>query len=239
MTSSTPLLWLPGFLCDDALFAPVNALLDKSVEPSCAELPALNKIQALAKHVLNNAPQTFILGGLSMGGILAFEVYRQAPDRVKGLILLNTNAADEKMEVTERRNTLVDKALAGAFSAITRDDLMPLLIHPDRAADTQLVDSICQMAENIGVERFCTHAQALATRPDARPLLSDIRVPSLIVCSEDDLLCPVENHLLMRDNIPNARFEYLPSGGHLTTLEQPDKVARMINRWLSSLNLAG
>lgn len=99
-----------------------------------------------------------------MGGILAFEVYRQAPERVKGLVLIDTNAADEMPAVTEKRDALVDRAIAGEFSAITREVLLPVLIHPSRMADVTLTDSICGMADNIGIEAFIAHAKALATR---------------------------------------------------------------------------
>ena len=105
------------------------------VDPECASLDVADSMQALASKVLEEAPESFILGGLSMGGILAFEVYRQAPERVKGLVLIDTNAADEMPAVTEKRDALVDRAIAGEFSAITREVLLPVLIHPSRMAD--------------------------------------------------------------------------------------------------------
>ncbi|CAH0536656.1 alpha/beta fold hydrolase [Vibrio marisflavi] len=235
MTSSIPLLWLPGLLCDETLFAPVNGLLLERVKPICAELQALDSMAALAKDILDSAPDSFILGGLSMGGILAFEVYRQAPERVKGMILLDTNSADEKQEVTDKRNLLVAKAHSGQFSSITPDHLLPVLIHPERAADTSLTGDICQMAENIGVDKFASHAQALATRPDAQPLLSQISVPSLIICGRDDLLCPIENHLLMDEMIANSALVVIEQCGHLSTLEKPKVVADAINRWIQNI----
>lgn len=234
MTSGIPLLWLPGLLCDETLFSPVNDLLSAHVKPICAELQALDSMAALAKDILDSAPESFILGGLSMGGILAFEVYRQAPERVKGMILLDTNSSDEKQEVTDKRNLLVAKANSGQFSLITPDHLLSVLIHPERLTDTPLVNDICQMAENVGVEKFTSHAQALATRPDARPLLSQISVPSLIISGRDDLLCPIENHLLMDEVIANSTLEVIERCGHLSTLEQPELVADTINSWIKN-----
>ncbi|MGF1740387.1 alpha/beta hydrolase [Vibrio profundum] len=235
MSQTIPLLWLPGLLCNNQLFQPVNQHL-KGVEPVCAELTAQNSMQELARTILEQAPESFILGGLSMGGILAFEVYRQAPKRVKGLILLDTNSADEFAlpEVTAKRNLLVDKAINGQFSSITPDSLMPVLIHIDRLKDTELTQTICQMAENIGVERFVNHAQALASRPDARPLLGDIVVPTVVICGREDALCPVTNHLLILEKIPNASLHVLPNCGHLSTLEKPTEVAGLINGWLKN-----
>lgn len=234
MTSSIPLLWLPGLLCDETLFFPVNELLSERIKPVCAELKSLDSMAALARDILDTAPENFILGGLSMGGILAFEVYRQAPERVKGMILLDTNSADEKQEVTDKRNLLVAKASSGQLSSITPDHLLPVLIHPERITETALVNDICQMAENIGVDKFVSHAKALATRPDARPLLSQISVPSLIICGRDDLLCPIENHLLMDEMIANSTLEVIEQCGHLSTLEQPELVADTINNWIKN-----
>ena len=178
--------------------------------------------------------KALFLGGLSMGGILAFEVFRQAPERVKGLILMDTNAADEKPEVSEKRNALVDKAKAGEFESITPDILMPLLIHPNQLVNQELTQRITQMATNIGVERFEAHAQALATRPDAKPLLSDIQVPTLLITGKDDLLCPIDNHLLMAKHIKQVSLHVIPDCGHLSTMEQPKVVARHICSWLKA-----
>lgn len=233
MAQPLSLLWLPGLLCDEALFAEVNQTLPEWVTPETAQLGYLDSMMHLASKVLQEAPEHFVLGGLSMGGILAFEVYRQAPERVKGLILLDTNAADEKPEVSERRNALVERALNGEFEAITPDVLMPLLIHPSRLGDTRLTDCISTMAINVGIDAFQAHANALASRSDARPLLRDISVPTLVVTGRDDLLCPIGNHLLMAEQIPDVTLHIIADCGHLSTLEQPVNVGQRINAWLS------
>ena len=232
MKPEIPLLWLPGLLCDEALFREVNRELPDWVAPFTSDLAAETSMQALASKVLEDAPDTFILGGLSMGGILAFEVLRQAPTRVKGLILMDTNSADEKPEVSEKRYALVDKAKAGEFESITPDVLMPVLIHPSQLHNQQLMEQISQMAINVGINRFEAHAHALATRPDSRPLLEDIKIPTLVITGKDDLLCPIDNHLLMAKHIENVSLHVIPNCGHLSTMEQPDQVAAHINHWL-------
>ncbi|WP_371988646.1 alpha/beta fold hydrolase [Vibrio amylolyticus] len=232
MKPEVPLLWLPGLLCDETLFQDVNKELPVWVAPFTCDLGTETSMQALASKVLEDAPESFVLGGLSMGGILAFEVFRQAPERVKGLILMDTNAADEKPEVSEKRNALVGKAKAGEFKLITPDILMPLLIHPSQLANQELTQQITQMANNIGVERFEAHAQALATRPDARPLLNDIQVPTLIITGKDDLLCTIDNHLLMAKHIKQVSLHIIPDCGHLSTMEKPQIVSKHIQNWL-------
>jgi len=232
MKPEVPLLWLPGLLCDEALFKEVNKGLPNWVAPFTSDLGAETTMQALASKVLEDAPDNFILGGLSMGGILAFEVFRQAPNRVKGLILMDTNSADEKLEVSQKRYALVDKAKAGEFESITPDVLMPLLIHPNQLNNKQLTEQISQMALNIGANRFEAHAHALATRPDSRPLLGDIKIPTLVITGRDDLLCPIDNHLLMAKHIENVSLHVIPNCGHLSTMEQPQRVTAHINHWL-------
>ncbi len=233
MKPSLPLVWLPGLLCDDRLFADMNKALPNWVAPYCVSLPAYPSMGQLADYVLEQAPEKFILGGLSMGGILAFEVYRRAPHRVKGLILMDTNAADEKQPVTDKRNALVKRALNGEFDQITPDTLLPILIHPSRLQDAELTQQVEQMAINVGVEAFQAHAQALATRRDARPLLADIGIPTLVITGKQDRLCPMANHLLMAEHIPDVTLHVVPECGHLSSMEHPKRVASHVSDWLS------
>ena len=233
MNSITPILWLPGLLCDHNLFEPMQTHLPSWTSSCNMALESTSSMEKLALAVLKNAPEKFILGGLSMGGILAFEIYRQAPERIKGLILIDTNAADEKQDVTDRRNLLVDKAKKGYFDKITPDILLALLIHPNHLQNKELRNTICTMAENIGLEYFIQHAKALANRPDARAYLSEISVPTLVICGREDQLCPVENHLLMAQKIPHVSLHILPNCGHLSTLEYPNLVGQFISDWLS------
>lgn len=230
---SIPLLLVPGLLCNEALFEPIYKELPAWVVPRYMRLNNSNSTSELAKHILRDAPAKFILAGLSMGGILAFEIYRQAPERVTGLILMDTNAASEKIAATEKRNALVDKAQAGDFSSITPTILMPYLIHPSRLHDIALTSAITAMADDIGVEHFAAHAQALATRLDSISLLTSINVPTLIITGSHDALCPRQNHLTMAEHINTVSMHVIPECGHLSTMEQPQLVGQHIRDWLN------
>ncbi|WP_252179878.1 alpha/beta hydrolase [Endozoicomonas sp. 4G] len=230
----TPILWLPGLLCDERLFSPLYPWLPDDTYNVCPVLPAENSMAKMAAQILKDAPETFILAGLSMGGILAFELFRQAPQRVKGLILMNTNAADEKPEVSQKRNLLVARAQAGEFSNITPENIFPVLIHPDRQIDERLKQTICEMAESVSEQAFIKHAQALAERPDSIPTLAKIKVPTLVICSREDALCPVSNHSLMAERLEQVTFLQISHCGHLSTMEHPERIGRMLTTWLAT-----
>lgn len=230
--SQTPLILLPGLLCDQDLFVDMNKELPNWVAPHTVKLGESDSMQALAQQVLKDAPEEFVLGGLSMGGILAFEVYRQAPHRVKGLILMDTNSADEKPEVSAKRDALVARSQVGEFEAITPEILMPVLIHESRQGDAALTRRISKMAENIGPIAFKAHAKALATRPDQRPLLADINCPTLVITGKQDALCPMANHLLMAEYIQDVSLHVIPECGHLSSMEKPKQVASVVSDWM-------
>lgn len=234
MAKPLSILWLPGLLCDSDLFKEVNQALPSWVEPDVVDLPILNSMPDLAKAIIARAPEQFILGGLSMGGILAFEIYRQAPEKVLGLILMDTNAADEKINVTQGRDQLVAQALNGQFSEITPQVLLPKLIAHHRLNDKPLTERVNLMAENVGVDAFVAHAQALASRSDSRSMLGDISVPTLVICGKEDVLCPLDNHLLMAKHIPQVSLQVIPHCGHLSSMENPTMVAKHITNWLQS-----
>ncbi|WP_409202839.1 alpha/beta fold hydrolase [Vibrio sp. SS-MA-C1-2] len=239
MKQPVPLLLLPGLLCNESLFEPIYKELPEGVAPYCVRLKAANTMQEMAKEVLDKAPEQFLLGGLSMGGILAFEVYRQAPERVLGLVLMDTNSADEVQAVTDKRNILVNQAKAGEFDNITPDILMPVLIHPSRLVETNLTDRVTAMATDIGLTHFIAHAEAIGTRADSRPLLSKITVPTLVMTGSDDLLCPMVNHTLINDTISESELHVIDGCGHLSTMEKPQQVGSILSHWLTSKGLAG
>ncbi|MGY3570008.1 alpha/beta fold hydrolase [Vibrio paucivorans] len=233
MSNTVPLVWLPGLLCTHDLYRNVNDLLPNWVEPNCIELPALNSMQQLAKHVLETLPPKFVLGGLSMGGILCFEVFKQAPERVLGLVLLDTIATDETEDISDKRDAIVRKAEAGQFNRITRDVLLPMLVHPTRATDEALVSRLEEMANDVGLEAFKAHARALATRPNAVPLLENVQVPTIVVTGKQDLLCPLNHHLEIVKHLSDVSLHVIPNCGHLTTLEAPATVANLMSNWFA------
>jgi len=231
---SLPLVLVPGLLCDAALWAPQMAALADVAEPWVPDTTRHDTFAAMAEALLAEAPPgPFTLAGLSMGGYVALEVMRQAPARVRGLALLDTNAHADSAERRQSRLDFIALTQRGRFLGVT-DALLPMLVHPDRLGDRALVDTIKGMAKRIGADTFVRQERAIMDRIDSRPHLGAIPCPTLVLCGREDRLTPVEAHREIAEAITGARFEIIEHCGHLTTLERPDEVNAAMRRWLAT-----
>ncbi len=227
----TPLVLLPGMMCDARLWGPQLAALSAE---RCLVVPSLaghDSMAALAAEVLGDAPPRFALIGLSMGGILAMEIVRQAPARVARLALLDTNPFAETDAVRERRGPQIARAEAGDLDGVMREAMLPHYLADQSRSD--LLDLCLAMALALGPTAFVRQSRALASRPDQQETLAAYRGPTLVLTGEDDRLCPMDRHLRMHALIPGSRLAVIPRAGHLPTLEQPDATNAEITRWLS------
>ncbi len=231
MTNKIPLLLLPGLLCDGRLWAPQIAALSERAEPIVADLTRDDSMTGMARGALAMAPPRFALAGLSMGGYVAQEIMRQAPERVVKLALLDSSARADTPEQTRRRRDLIALSARGQFRGVS-PRLLPLFIHPDRFGDTALVETIAAMADAVGAEGFRRQETALMNRPDLRADLARIAVPTLVLCGREDVLTPLPLAEEMATAIPGARLEIIEHCGHLTTLERPDETNRALDEWL-------
>ena len=227
------LILLPGLLCDRALWEPQVAALSDACVPWVADLARDNSFASMAARVLAEAPaQRFALAGLSMGGYVAMEIVRQAPERVTRLALLDTRATLDTPEEPARRHELMRLAQTErGFTPITTR-MLPLLVHPARVEDEPLVRTIREMAERIGAEVYVRHQNAIMSRPDFRPDLPHIGCPTLVLCGREDALTPLERHEEIARLIPTARLVIIEQCGHLSTLERPHEVNVALRDWL-------
>lgn len=227
----TPLVLLPGMMCDARLFAPQIAAFSGTRVVHCAPIGAHDSMAALAEEVLAHAPPRVALAGLSMGGIVAMEVLRQAPDRVAGLALLDTNPKAELEEVRARRGPQMEKVRDGGLAAVMRDEMKPnyLTDGPRRA---EILDLCMEMALGLGPQVFLNQSKALANRPDQQDTLRGFTGPALVLCGRDDALCPVARHALMHDLIAGSTLRIIEDAGHLPTLEQPEETTAALAAWL-------
>ena len=229
----TPVLFLPGMMCDARLFAPQTAALSVRHPVMHAPIGGRDSIAALAADVLAHAPPRFALAGLSMGGIVAMEVVAQAPDRVERLALLDTNPLAELPEVQARRGPQIEAVRAGGLARIMAEEMKPnyLADGPDKA---RILDLCMDMALGLGSEVFEHQSIALRDRPDRTETLKAYSRPTLILCGRQDRLCPVERHELMHGLRPGSWLHIVEDAGHLPTLEQPQEVTDALKGWLAA-----
>lgn len=226
-----PLVLLPGMMCDARLFAPQVAALSARRAIVLPDLAGHDTVAALAAEVLALAPPCFALAGLSMGGIVAMEVLRQAPARVARLALLDTNPLAEAGAVRARREPQIARAQGDRLAEVMRTEMLPhyLAEGPGAAA---ILDLCLAMALDLGAQVFARQSRALAARPDQQATLAAFRGPALVLTGADDRLCPRDRHDLMHALMPQSRLVVIAAAGHLPTLEKPGETTAALRRWL-------
>ena len=215
------MLFRSGLLCDARLW---RDCVPPGAEPHVADLTRDDTVAAMAARALAlvaDAPR-FAVAGLSMGGYVALEVMRQAEPRVSHLALLDTSARADIEAQTRRRQDLMALAQTGRFRGVT-PRLLPQLLHPSRLG-TPLADEVTAMAERVGQDGFLHQQRAIMTRPDSRPALPGIAVPTLVGVGEADVLTPPDLAEEMAATIPGATLMRFAGCGHLPTMEDPPAV---------------
>ena len=228
----TPVVLLPGMMCDARLWGPVmGAFVGRAVLHS--PLSEASTTAGLAQAVLALAPPRFALCGLSMGGIVAMEMLMQAPDRVERLALMDTNPLAETPEVQARRGPQIARAMAGGLQDVMRQEMKPnyLADNPRKAA---ILDLCMDMALALGPDVFARQSQALQDRPDRTATLAGFSGPALVLMGEADKLCPRDRHDLMHRLMPQSRLVVIAGAGHLPVLEQPVPTTDALIRWLEA-----
>ena len=226
----TPLVLIPGMMCDARMWGGIDAGLGV---PVLHHIPTGAETMAdLAALFLADAPPRFALAGLSLGGILAMEILRQAPERVTRLALLDTNPRAETATAQARRAPQIARALAGDLDGVMRDDMKPnyLAPGPNKAA---ILDLCMEMALALGPEVFARQSRALRDRADQQAVLAAFKGPALVLMGAEDELCPLDRHQLMHHLMPQSRLHIIPGAAHLPPLEQPDATLRALRDWLA------
>ena len=192
-------------------------------------------IQGLAKDILASLPERFALAGFSMGAIVALEMLRQAPARIAGLALLNANYQADSSERAKAREGQVAAVLRGDLGNVVRGQLIPNYFAAVNRESEALAQTVVDMAESVGELAFARQARALATRVDGLDLLKNYSRPALLLCGEEDVICPVELHQNMAVAMPQSELVVVPNAGHMSPIEQPEAVADAMSRWLENV----
>ena len=236
MSDSRPLLLLPGLLCDEDVWAGQIEALGRSVTCIVPRYHELDSIVAMADRVLQAAPPRFALAGHSMGGRIALEVVRSAPERVSHLALLDTGyqarqAGEHGEQEARQRRHLVEVARTRGMRAMGAE-WAPGMLHPARVADARLMERILAMIERQTPEWHAAQIRALLDRPEASAVLPRIRCPTLVACGRQDAWSPLARHEAMAALIPNCELLVFEDCGHMATMERPAEVAAALRHWL-------
>ena len=232
MSDRTPLLFMPGLLCDTALWGHQLATLTDVAEMTVADMTQDDSIDAMARRALGAAPDRFALCGLSMGGYAAQAVMRLAPERVIRLALLDTAPGPDTPERTAGRRDLMARAAAGDLDGVI-DHHMTGFIAENRQDDGELTAIVRDSARNVGPEAYRRQQTAIINRPDNRPNLAAIACPTLVLCGRLDVMTPPAVHEEMASAIPGAKLVVVENCGHLSPLERPEAVSAVLRYWLA------
>lgn len=236
-----PLVLLPGLMCDASVWAPqVQALVDATSRCQVVEYGMQDSLVAMAEQVLAEAPSRFALAGHSMGGRVAFEVVRLAPQRVTRLALLSTAChARAPGEAGEReragRMALLDLARREGTEAMAREWVQGM-VPSARLAENALIEPIVSMFGRSSADRFAAQIRALLDRPEASDVLRSLRVPTLVLSGRQDAWNPPPVHEEMAALVPagQARLALLDGCAHMCTVERPEAVNAELRRWLQT-----
>ncbi len=227
---SLPIVLMTGQLLTDAVWQPLlDAWADREV--IVADNQSDDTIEEFAQRLLNNAPAKFVLVGHAMGGFVAFEVMRRAPERVAKLALISTLASADGPAQTARRQGYIDLVESGQFDQVV-EERIPILFPEEKGNDARLLSIARQMAADTGADTFLAQQRAIMARIDSRPRLDEIAVPTLLIWGEQDGITSRAHHDEILEAIPGARLEVVPGAGHLPTVETPDVVATLLTEFI-------
>lgn len=225
------LVFVPGLANTPRLYEAQIAALSNDWNIVVADHTRDDSIRDIAGRLLANAPERFCLAGLSMGGYVAMEAMRQAPERVERLALLDTTARPDTPEARQDRERLIALAEAGRLEEVF-SKLWPRLVQPDLQSDRALREVVFGMLRETGAEAYIRQQRAIMARPDSRPLLPGVEIPTLVLVGEADAITPPDVAREMAEMIEWASLVVVPGAGHLSTLEQPELVTQALRMWL-------
>ena len=226
-----PLVLVPGLASDEAVWRPVIERLGDVAACVVAETRLDEDIAGIARRVLAAAPARFSLAGISMGGYIALEIMRQAPERVVRLALFDTSARPDTPEQSAGRRAAMAALDKAPLEVLSRHSLATL-VAPD-AADAAK-DAVVAMGVRVGRDAYVRQQNANIARADSRPHLAAIAVPTLVAVGERDILTPPALAEELRDGIPGAVLRVVPGSGHLPPVEKPDATAALLRDWLAT-----
>lgn len=231
---SEALVLIPGRMCDARIFGPQIADLSRDHPVMCAPPVQGERIEEIASHLLDALPTRFALSGLSMGGFVAMEILRRAPDRVTRLCLMGTSPLAETPQQAAERDPQLVRVKAGRLREVMWDEVLPRYVATQGSYRQEILQLALDMAEVLGPEVFARQTRAIQRRRDQQVTMRRITVPTLILCGDQDLIFPIKRHSFLAELIPNAHLEVIEGAGHLLPLEAPEAVSDNLRDWMNA-----
>ena len=226
-----PLVLVPGMMCDARLYAPQIEALSRETNVMVACTTRGERIEEIASDILMGCPQKFALAGLSMGGIVAMEILRRAPERVTRICLMDTNPLAETPQSAAAYEPMIVGIKAGRLEEVMRGFLKPDVLAPGPGR-MKVLAAMAEMVRDIGPEVALRQFRALQKRRDQQSTLRKCKVPALVLYGAHDRLTPPKRHEFMAELIPYARLEIVEEAGHVPTLEAPGRVVELMRGWM-------
>jgi pimeloyl-ACP methyl ester carboxylesterase len=245
-----PLLMLHGFPFDNSTWQEQQTYFStngwRTIAPdlrgfgkSTINADEINTMELLAADVIALMDylqlEQAVIMGLSMGGYISFSLYRQYPERVKGLILADTKAEGDSSEARENRYKLREQVKIKGSSAATEGMLPKLFSLESYREKPDTVAALGGVIERTSPATIIATLPGLAERQDSTPLLPQIKIPALVIHGKDDQMMPVENARQMAQALPDWQFSSVPHAGHMSNMENPEFFNRAVESFLREL----
>jgi pimeloyl-ACP methyl ester carboxylesterase len=218
-------------LTDERLYGEQVATLEADYECTVFAFRDHDSLGGMAEELLAKTPARFTLIGLSLGGYLAFEIIRRELHRLERLVLMDTTAVADQPARRAGRLADIAKVREGGIEALI-PELPARWLHSANVQRVELTNLMADMARSIGARGQFNQQTAMLSRPDSHADLERVRIPVLLACGREDPVTPVHDHEAMAARIPGARLKIIENCGHLSTIEQPEVVNRMLKSWL-------
>lgn len=218
-------VFIPGLLCNERVFQHQMEALKPEGAIFVAE-PLQNSGDKMVEALLRSAPPKFALAGHSMGGWLALEVVKKAPQRVLRLCLMNTSARSDSTEKAERRRVLMTRVQQGEFQPVAKELSKAFVLNPD------LEQEVESMFLEVGSRAFINQEIAMLNRASSLPILPQVVCPTLVIHAQEDRNFTLEEHQELAGRIPFAKLAVVEKSGHMSPMEQPEEVTRLLQQWL-------
>jgi pimeloyl-ACP methyl ester carboxylesterase len=228
---SMPIVLVPGLNCTAEVYAAAVPALWQFGSVLIPDHKRGSSMAEIAAAILAEAPPRFALAGFSLGGYIAFELLRQAPERITRLALIDTMARLDTPEGLQKRHDAIRLAQQGKHHQLVAANF-PASVHPDNANNPAIREFSLRMALANGPEVYIRQQQAIIGRADSTPDLAGIRVPTTVIVGEADTITPVADAQAMAATIPGANLVVIERAGHMSPTEQPEAITQALVGWL-------